>query len=525
MQKQKIKLAYLSEYLMANSDEEHPVTATDILNYLSSQGIDVARKVLYSDLEALAKTGLDIQSVRMGSTTGYFVGERDFQLPELKLLVDAVQSSKFITEKKSLELIGKLENLTSVHQAKQLRHQVWVRGRVKAMNESIYYNVDELNSAIEENRTISFLYFTWDREKKRVFRRNGERYRVSPWALLLDNENYYLLAWENGVMKHFRVDKMTDIRINDEPREGKEAFDDLDMAAYTDAHFGMFSGESTPVKLCFENSLAGVAVDFFGNDVMLVPYDDEHFTVTVNVAVNVQFFGWLVGLGGKARILEPESAAEEMGRCLASMLKRPFGSLLDFYDCILFVDTETTGLDPEKDHITETAVIKLNKRGQIARDRFFLRLPEGVSVPEEVSRLTGVTDEMCRFGLAPEKAARRLLSFAEGRTLFIAYNVQFDAAFWRKLTGDIPADYLDPLTVFRDRRPAPHNLSAASEAYGTKTRPSHRAAEDAQALMEVTAALENERDDLREYVNVIGYREKYGITGEKLPGVRYKLQQ
>ena len=316
---QKMKISFLSEYLLRNSDEEHPVTATEILDHLASQGIEVSRKVLYSDLEALGDIGLDLQTVRMGSTTGYFIGERDFQLPEMKLLVDAVQSSKFITAKKSMELIGKLEKLVSVHQAKQLRCQVWVRGRMKTMNESIYYNVDKISTAIEEDKEITFRYFTWDANKQRVYRRGGMIYTVSPWALLLDNENYYLLAWEDGAMKHFRVDKMTDIRVGIYPRKGADDFDDLNMAVYTDAHFGMFSGESTKVKLCFDNSLAGVAIDFFGSDAIMARYDDEHFTINVDVAVNIQFFGWLAGLGSKVRILEPQSAVEAMKAHLASI--------------------------------------------------------------------------------------------------------------------------------------------------------------------------------------------------------------
>ena len=318
--RQKVKIAYISEYLRQYTDEDHPATGTQILDYLASRGIEISRQALYSDLDALGDIGMDLQTVRMGSTTGYYIGERDFQLPELKLLVDAVQSSRFITEKKSLELIGKLEKLVSRHQASELHHQVWVRGRVKTMNESIYYNVDSIHSAMEADRDISFRYFTWNAEKQRVFRRGGERYIVSPWALLLDNENYYLLAYENNAMKHFRVDKMTDIRVETlARRSGAGVFAGLNMAAYTDAHFGMFSGESTRVKLCFDDRLAGVAIDFFGNDVMMVRYDDDHFTVTVDAAVNVQFFGWLAGLGGEVRILEPQSVADAMKAHIASV--------------------------------------------------------------------------------------------------------------------------------------------------------------------------------------------------------------
>ncbi len=315
----KLRLFRLYEYLLANTDEEHPVTGTQMLEYLEGQGLPVIRKSLYDDLDALRQLDCDVQSVRLGSTTGYYIGQRRFQLAELKLLVDAVQSSKFITEKKSMELIQRLEQLASVHQAQQLRHEIHVRGRVKSMNETIYYSVDRISAAIAQNRAITFQYFTWNIRHERVLRRGGERYLASPWSLLLDNENYYLLAWEGGAMKHFRVDKMLDIAVTDIRRDGGAVFDTLNMAAYTDAHFGMFSGKISRVKLRFDESMAGVAIDFFGHDVMMVRQDDRHFTVTVDAAVNEQFFGWLFGLGDRVQLLGPPEAVEAMRRHMASV--------------------------------------------------------------------------------------------------------------------------------------------------------------------------------------------------------------
>ena len=318
---QKLKLLYLARYLMRASDEDHPVTVAQMIEHLSMQDIAAERKSIYDDMEALRLFGLDVQSVRVGSATGYFIGDRGFQLPELKLLVDAVQSSKFITERKSLELIRKLESLASDLEAKELHRHVYVRGRIKTMNESIYYNVDELQDAIDSDRPITFKYFEWDREKRRVWRHDGRRYAASPWALMWDDENYYLLAYDHGTeeMRHYRVDKMASIALGDGPRQGKEAFGRLDMAAYTNTHFGMFSGDVQPVRLSFENALAGPVIDQFGSEVSLVPLDEGHFSVTVNVAVNVQFFGWLSGFGTRARILAPASAAEEMARHLKAV--------------------------------------------------------------------------------------------------------------------------------------------------------------------------------------------------------------
>lgn len=323
---QRGKLLLLQRFLEENTDAEHPATMEQILSWLEANADVSNRKTVYEDLAYLRDLGLDIQSVRMGRGMGYYIGSRAFALSELKLLVDAVQSSKFITESKSMSLISRIEKLGSVHQARQLRHQVWVRGRIKTMNESIFANVDRISAAIESNRQITFRYFTWNVRRERVFRRDGARYEASPWALLLDNENYYLLAWEGGTMKHFRVDKMLDIRVAEKPRDGKNAFDALNMAAYTDSHFGMFSGEIARVKLCFANSLAGVAIDQFGSGAMLIPWDEDHFTVTIRTAVNVQFFAWLLGLGDGVRILEPQSAIDAMRDHLDSV-RRLYGML------------------------------------------------------------------------------------------------------------------------------------------------------------------------------------------------------
>ena len=317
---QKGKLLLLQRFLNGNTDAEHPATMEQLLSYLQANGVSGERKSIYEDLACLREYGMDVQTVRVGRATGYFLGKRDFALSELKLLVDAVQSSKFITENRSISLIERLEKLGSLHQARQLRHQVWVRGRIKTMNESVFLNVDKISAAMESDSQILFRYFTWNAKKERVLRRDGALYTVSPWALLLDNENYYLLAWDDGVMKHYRVDKMLDIFVIEKPREGKALYEKLNMAAYTDAHFGMFSGESSPVRLCFDNDLAGVAIDQFGSDTMLIPYDAEHFSVTVQTAVNVQFFGWLAGLGEKVRILEPESAVQGMREHLKTIM-------------------------------------------------------------------------------------------------------------------------------------------------------------------------------------------------------------
>ena len=303
---QKLKLLYLLRYLMRQSDENHPVTVADMIAELARHDIAAERKSIYDDLEALRSYGIDIVQQR-GKAVGYYVGQREFELPELKLLVDSIQSSKFITEKKTVSLIRKVENLANVYDARMLERQVYVRNRVKSMNESVYYNVDEISNAISQDRRIRFRYFEFTVDKQRQFRRGGAYYVLSPFALMWDDENYYMLAWdaEEQRMKHFRVDKMSAISALDSPRQGREAFEKTDMSAYSKKVFGMFTGQESGVKLRFANHLAGAVIDRFGKDVMLLRDGEEHFTVTVDVVVSPLFFAWVFGFGTEAEILGP----------------------------------------------------------------------------------------------------------------------------------------------------------------------------------------------------------------------------
>ena len=306
---QKRKLLYVMKLLTERSDEAHPLSMPQLLSALEAEGISAERKSVYDDLEVLRDFGLDI----IKGPAGYYVGQRDFELPELKLLVDSVQSSKFITQRKTLALIRKIESLASVHDARALQRQVYVRNRVKSMNESVYYHVDEISAAIGADRIIRFRYFEFTVDKERRFRRNGAQYEVSPFALLWDNENYYLLAWDDeaGQLRHYRVDKMTDIRAAGSPRKGKEAFAQVDMSAYTQHVFSMFGGEQRQVRLRFANHLAGAVLDRFGRELILVPDGDEHFIISVSAVVSPQFFAWVFGFGQEAEILSPPDVREQ----------------------------------------------------------------------------------------------------------------------------------------------------------------------------------------------------------------------
>lgn len=318
---QKLKLLYLMDYLLRSSDAEHPVTVKQMIDHLAAQGVSAERKSIYDDLEALRLYGLDIEQTSRGKLFGYYVASRRFELPELKLLVDSVQSSKFITQRKTNELIRKIETLASRYDAQRLQRQVYVANRVKTMNESIYYNVDAIHAGISEDRKIRFRYFEFTVTKERRYRRDGAYYVVSPYALMWDNENYYLVAYDGGTqsIRHYRVDKMTNIAAIDEPRDGADAYRERDMALYSRKVFGMFSGAEQRVTLRFANRLVSAVLDRLGQDVSIVPDGEGFFTVSADVAVSPQFFAWVCGFGGEARIVAPESVAEQMRRHIADI--------------------------------------------------------------------------------------------------------------------------------------------------------------------------------------------------------------
>ena len=314
---QKLKIFYIKDYLERNSHADHPVRTTQLQQMLEKRyGITCERKTIYADIAALQDLGVDIVSVS-GRNGGYYIASRNFELPELKLLIDAVQSSRFLTEKKSRELIEKLCNQCSVHDAKLVRRDVVVDRRVKSMNESIYYNVDTIQEAIAENRQITFRYFDWGLDGKRRYR--DKEYIASPYGLCQDNENCYLLALsERHGITSYRVDRMSDITLLDLKREpcpeltGKSL---LDQAAQ---RFQMFAGEPREVKLRFHRSLVNAVIDRFGTDTMLIPDGDAHFVFTVRVAVSPMFLSWLIGFGDKARVIHPADVAE---RCKALCLE------------------------------------------------------------------------------------------------------------------------------------------------------------------------------------------------------------
>ena len=320
---QKFKFTYLMQVMLEKTDEDHQLTMNEILTELERYGVTAERKSIYTDFADMEKFGIEIIKNQIGRETYYHVGAREFELAEVKLLIDAIQASKFITKKKSEKLIKKVKGFVSDYQARELSRQVFIGDRVKTMNESVYYNVDYIHTAINENKKIVFMYYKWDIEKNLVARNNGEPFTVSPWALTWDDENYYMVAYDeiDGKIKHYRVDKMMKIGLLEEKRAGREVFKNFDMAKYTKATFGMYGGKEERVKIRFANHMCGVFIDRFGKDITFFPVDETHSEFSVNVNVSRQFFGWIFSLGKDVQVVGPTAVVDEMREAAKEFLE------------------------------------------------------------------------------------------------------------------------------------------------------------------------------------------------------------
>ena len=320
----KKKLIAVMQILMQKTDDKHSMNAIDICKALDEfYGIKAERKSIYNDIEVLIDMGFDIMQNK-GSNPGYYMGSREFELPELKLLVDAVQSSKFITGKKSEKLIKKLEGLASMYEARQLQRQVFICDRPKTENETIFYSVDQLHTALFENVQITFQYTEWTPQKELRLRKNGDYYVVSPWALTWDDENYYLVAYDEkaDMLKHYRVDKMKNLSLLKEARLGKEKFQKFDLPAFAKKTFAMYGGRDERVTLLCKNELAGVMIDRFGKNVMIIPGEEGYFKLSALMTVSEQFFGWVTGLGTGVKILSPDHVGQEYQEYLKKILEQ-----------------------------------------------------------------------------------------------------------------------------------------------------------------------------------------------------------
>ena len=314
------RLLCVLRYLMEHSDSSHPVGTEELIAHLEKNGITADRRAIYEDVRSLSASGYDITQLK-GHTFGYYISTRTFENAELKLLVDSVQSSRFITTRKTTDLIKKIESLASTHESRDLQRQVYVTGRVKSMNESVFFNVDRISTAINSSVSIRFRDFDYDTSAKKVYHHDGKTYSVSPYALIWDNENYYLLGFDedDGIMKHFRVDKMESIVSSGLPRKGGDLFREEDLSGYSVMHFGMYHGELRRVRIRFSNRLAGQVIDRFGKDIMMIPDGDGHFSIDVPVAVSPVFFSWVFSFGTDAEITGPENVRADAAEYLRSL--------------------------------------------------------------------------------------------------------------------------------------------------------------------------------------------------------------
>lgn len=318
---QKLKLLYLLKILMEQTDEDHSLTVPQMISELAKLGISAERKSVYDDLECLKLFGIDICS-KKSKTTDYFVASRDFELPELKLLVDSVSASKFITHKKSMELISKIEKLTSRENAKKLQRQVFITNRVKTPNEKIFYNVDKIHEAIVNNKQITFKYFNLDVNKKKIYRKEGNLYTESPVSLTWDDENYYLITYKEKYdsYTHYRVDKMENINITDDARVlSKQPFD---LSSYSKTMFQMFNGQEMAVSIRFDNDLVGVVFDRFGTNIPIIKQGDNHFICNIKVAVSPHFLSWIISFGSKAKVISPSIVQYKLIELLTEVQKQ-----------------------------------------------------------------------------------------------------------------------------------------------------------------------------------------------------------
>lgn len=323
---QQRKILLLREILLRETDENHGLTMEQIISALEKEGISAERKSIYENMETLSLCGLEIQKERIGSATYYYALPPYFEEVELRLLADAVASSRFITQKKSEQLIEKLTALTSRHQGGDLKRRVYVADRIKNMNETVLYLIDDLGRAIAQGKAVEFRYFDWMPHQgllKRIPRRNGAFYTCSPWQLLWQDQFYYLIAYDHGsgAIRHYRVDRMGEIRITDQPRQGEKEFEQIHMEDYTARLFGMFGGKTERVILSFPARLLDVMIDRFGKNLTPHPAENGRLTIHVNLIPSLPFYGWLTSLGEEVKIEAPAALRKAYLDTLKSIIK------------------------------------------------------------------------------------------------------------------------------------------------------------------------------------------------------------
>lgn len=312
----KSRILEIFKFLWENTDENHPATVKDINDSLEKHSLSADRKTIYKDIDTLIDYGVDIVVNRLRSNE-YYIGDRIFELSELKMLVDQVQSAKFISRKKSKELIEKISKFAGKEQKAILGRELYVSDRVKMTNEQIYYIIDGIQRAMEENKKISFQYSEYLPNKKKVAKHNGQVYTLSPYGLMWNEDNYYVVGYSerHGKIVNFRVDRImqpvviTKDDIIERPR-------DFDMSEYCTKVFSMYMGEEAEVELLVENSLMDSIIDKFGEDVRTELVDKDHFKVIQKVSLSRTFYAWVFTFQGDIKIIKPERAAKEFNKML-----------------------------------------------------------------------------------------------------------------------------------------------------------------------------------------------------------------
>lgn len=301
---------WVFRYLWEQTDDEHPATIADIIAYLETQGITVKDyRVIQADIADLVAMGIDVVEDRSRHYE-YSIGTRHFEVPEVKLLVDAVQSSRFISQKKSKALIKKLSTFVGPQDANVIKRQLYVDQRFKATNESIMRIVDSIQDAITGNIKVTFQYFDYSPEKKKIARHDGAYYIVSPYSLIWNGDNYYMVGHseDKGQVQKFRVDRIDHLTVVDEPRIKPPK--DYNVGDFFSQEFSMMSGKETEVELLVENALMNNIIDHFGESVKTEIADAEHFKARVTVGLSSTFYGWLFASQGKIKLIQPQEAVD-----------------------------------------------------------------------------------------------------------------------------------------------------------------------------------------------------------------------
>ncbi len=323
--KQRLKLLVLTDMLSKSSDENNPKTTSEIISYLNEKGISCDRRTLAKDIALLNANGYEIMHVFVGHEKGYYISERRFSTPELKILIDAVRAAGFITEKKTQDLIRKIAFLEGDYQGDLLTSKpIWYFTH-KHNNEQIYYNVDSLEEAIQQNRRAEFIYFDLDENRERVYRKNREVYNVEPLSLVYSENYYYLICYSSkyNELCNYRVDRMERVVKTNEPISPEAAEAEKGIAEYTESVFNMYNiSEATKVTLEFDRKILNAVYDKFGEDTEVSVLKDDLLSVDVNVRIGPTFWGWLFTFGDQMTITAPKEAADEYRKRLKKTLKR-----------------------------------------------------------------------------------------------------------------------------------------------------------------------------------------------------------